>query len=283
MTASPHIPATADHSAGSPAAGKPTPPTTSAAVDLQGVSVVFDVPGSGNTLTVDNIDLTVRAGEFVAIVGPSGCGKTTVLNMLAGTLKQSAGQVLRHGQPVTGPSRDVGYMLARSGLTPWRSARRNVELGLEIRGVPRAERRERAMELLRKLRIEKFADAYPAQLSHGMQQRVAIARTLAIDPDLWLMDEPFGALDAQTRVKVQSEFLSLWEGTGKTVIFVTHDLAEAVLLADRVIVMTQRPARIKLDRVVDIARPRRPAEQLFDPQLEEIEHEVWEELRDELN
>jgi ABC-type nitrate/sulfonate/bicarbonate transport system ATPase subunit len=253
------------------------------AVELKGVSVAFNVPGSGDTLTVNNIDLTVNAGEFVAIVGPSGCGKTTVLNMLAGTLKQSAGQVLRHGQAVTGPSRDVGYMLARSGLTPWRSARRNVELGLEIRGVARAERRERAMQLLRRLRIEKFADAYPSQLSHGMQQRVAIARTLAIDPDLWLMDEPFGALDAQTRVKVQSEFLSLWEGTRKTVIFVTHDLSEAVLLADRVIVMTQRPARIKLDRVVDIARPRRPEEQLFDPRLEEIEHEVWQELRDELS
>jgi NitT/TauT family transport system ATP-binding protein len=259
--------------------------TTNAApaVELKGVSVAFNVPGSGDTLTVNNIDLTVNAGEFVAIVGPSGCGKTTVLNMLAGTLKQSAGQVLRHGQAVTGPSRDVGYMLARSGLTPWRSARRNVELGLEIRGVARAERKQRALELLRKLRIEKFADAYPSQLSHGMQQRVAIARTLAIDPDLWLMDEPFGALDAQTRVKVQSEFLSLWEGTRKTVIFVTHDLSEAVLLADRVIVMTQRPARIKLDRAVDIARPRRPEEQLFDPRLEEIEHEVWQELRDELS
>jgi NitT/TauT family transport system ATP-binding protein len=253
------------------------------AVELKGVSVAFNVPGSGDTLTVNNIDLTVNAGEFVAIVGPSGCGKTTVLNMLAGTLKQSAGQVLRHGQAVTGPSRDVGYMLARSGLTPWRSARRNVELGLEIRGVARAERKQRALELLRKLRIEKFADAFPSQLSHGMQQRVAIARTLAIDPDLWLMDEPFGALDAQTRVKVQSEFLSLWEGTRKTVIFVTHDLSEAVLLADRVIVMTQRPARIKLDRVVDVPRPRRPEEQLFDPRLEEIEHEVWQELRDELS
>jgi NitT/TauT family transport system ATP-binding protein len=252
-------------------------------VELTGVSVAFHVPGSGDTLTVDNIDLTVKAGEFVAIVGPSGCGKTTVLNMLAGTLKQSAGQVLRHGQPVGGPSRDVGYMLARSGLTPWRTARRNVELGLEIRGVPRAERRDRALALLGKLRIEQFADAYPSQLSHGMQQRVAIARTLAIDPDLWLMDEPFGALDAQTRVKVQSEFLSLWEGTGKSVIFVTHDLSEAVLMADRVIVMTQRPAKIKMDRVVDIARPRRPEDQLFDPQLEKIEQEVWQELRDELN
>jgi NitT/TauT family transport system ATP-binding protein len=149
----------------SPAAAEA--PNPASAVELNGVSVAFNVPGSGETLTVNNIDLTVNAGEFVAIVGPSGCGKTTVLNMLAGTLKQSAGQVLRYGKPVAGPSRDVGYMLARSGLTPWRTARRNVELGLEIRGVARTERKQRALELLRRLRIEKFADAFPSQLSHA--------------------------------------------------------------------------------------------------------------------
>jgi NitT/TauT family transport system ATP-binding protein len=257
-------------------------PTGAPAVDLRGVSVGFNVPGKGQLLAVDNIDLTAHQGEFVAIVGPSGCGKTTVLNMLAGLMKASAGTVERHGHPVEGPSRDIGYMLARSALTPWRTTRRNVELGLEIRGIAKAERRERAMELLRLLRIEHFADAYPSQLSHGMQQRVAIARTLAIDPDLWLMDEPFGALDAQTRVKVQSEFLSLWEGSPRTVIFVTHDLSEAVLLADRVIVMTARPAKIKVDVRVDVERPRRPADQLFDPRLEEIERAIWEELRSEL-
>jgi NitT/TauT family transport system ATP-binding protein len=257
-------------------------PTGAPAVDLRGVSVGFDVPGKGQLLAVDNIDLTAHQGEFVAIVGPSGCGKTTVLNMLAGLMKASAGAVERHGRPVEGPSRDIGYMLARSALTPWRTTRRNVELGLEIRGVPKGQRREKAMDLLRLLRIDHFADAFPSQLSHGMQQRVAIARTLAIDPDLWLMDEPFGALDAQTRVKVQSEFLALWEGSPKTVIFVTHDLAEAVLLADRVIVMTARPAKIKVDVRVDVERPRRPADQLFDPRLEEIERAIWEELRSEL-
>ena len=257
-------------------------PTGAPAVDLRGVSVGFQVPGKGQLLAVDNIDLTAHQGEFVAIVGPSGCGKTTVLNMLAGLMKASAGTVERHGRPVEGPSRDIGYMLARSALTPWRTTRRNVELGLEIRGVPKGQRREKAMDLLRLLRIDHFADAFPSQLSHGMQQRVAIARTLAIDPDLWLMDEPFGALDAQTRVKVQSEFLALWEGSPKTVIFVTHDLSEAVLLADRVIVMTARPAKIKVDVRVDVERPRRPADQLFDPRLEEIERAIWEELRSEL-
>lgn len=252
------------------------------AVQLSGVSVGFPVPGKGNVLAVDDIDLAAEQGEFVAIVGPSGCGKTTVLNMLAGLLRPTTGEVLRHDKPVLGPSRDIGYMLARSALTPWRTARRNVEIGLEIRGVSRQERRRKAMHLLRLLKIDHFADAYPGQLSHGMQQRVAIARTLAIDPDLWLMDEPFGALDAQTRVAVQSEFLTLWEGSPKTVIFVTHDLSEAVLLADRVVVMTARPARIKYTAIVDVERPRRPADQLFDPQLEEIERTIWKELRGEL-
>ena len=250
-------------------------------VKLEGVSVTFDVPGKGSMLAVDNIDLEVPAGQFVALVGPSGCGKTTVLNMLAGLMTPSAGVVSRYGKPVDGPSRDIGYMLARSALTPWRTVRKNVEFGLEIRGIPADKRKERSMHLLELLKIDHFADAFPSQMSHGMQQRVAIARTLAIDPDLWLMDEPFGALDAQTRVQVQSDFLRLWEGSGKTVLFVTHDLSEAVLLADRVIVMTQRPAKIKLDMLVDVERPRNPQEQLFDPKLEEIERMLWEELRHE--
>ncbi|UVF79367.1 ABC transporter ATP-binding protein [Gordonia mangrovi] len=252
-------------------------------VNLEGVSVAFDVPGKGSMLAVDNIDLEVPAGQFVALVGPSGCGKTTALNMLAGLMTPSAGTVSRYGKPVTGPSRDIGYMLARSALTPWRTVRKNVELGLEIRGIPAKERKERSMNLLEILKIDHFADAFPSQMSHGMQQRVAIARTLAIDPDLWLMDEPFGALDAQTRVRVQTDFMRIWEGSGKTVLFVTHDLSEAVMMADRVIVMTQRPAKIKLDMMVDVERPRNPQEQLFDPRLEEIERTLWEELRHEFN
>jgi NitT/TauT family transport system ATP-binding protein len=268
--------------AAAPPAVTPEAKTGHYAVEFHDVSVQFQVPSGGTVTAAQHISLSVRPGEFVAVVGPSGCGKTTLLNMLAGLIRPSAGQVLRHGRPVDGPSKDIGYMLARSALSPWRTARRNVELGLEIRGVARTERRDRAMQLLRQLRIDQFADAYPGQLSHGMQQRVAIARTLAIDPDLWLMDEPFGALDAQTRVTVQSEFLSLWEGSPKTVIFVTHDLAEAVLLADRVVVMTARPGRIKLDTAVGVDRPRKPADLLFDPHLETIEQAIWKELRDEL-
>jgi len=226
------------------------------AVEFRDVSVHFQVPGGDTVLAAQHINLTVRPGEFVAVVGPSGCGKTTLLNLLAGLIRPSAGQVFRHGKPVDGPSRDVGYMLARSALTPWRTARRNVELGLEIRGVGRAERRDRAMQLLRQLRIDRFADAYPGQLSHGMQQRVAIARTLAIDPDLWLMDEPFGALDAMTRERLQDELTEIWSRTGLTVLFVTHSIEEAIFLADRVVVMSPGPGRIDNEYAIDLPRPR---------------------------
>ena len=253
------------------------------AVELTGVSLVF----GGDTeeqrvLALDSVDLTIPSGQFVAVVGPSGCGKTTILNMLAGVLKPTVGSVRRHGTVVDGPSKDIGYMLARSALAPWRTARKNVEFGLELRGVGRAERRERAQALLDKVGLASFGDKFPSQLSQGMRQRVAIARTLAIDPDLWLMDEPFGALDAQTRLLVQMEFLELWSGTGKTVIFVTHDLEEAVLLADRVIVISARPGTIKSDALIDLPRPRHIDVLRFDDQFREIEHQIWKELRDEL-
>lgn len=251
------------------------------AVELRGVTVAFR---SGNEFThaLDSVDLRVERGQFVALVGPSGCGKTTILNLLAGLIRPTHGELLRYGQPVSGPSKDIGYMLARSALTPWRTARRNVELGLELRGIPASQRRARALELLAQVRIEAFADRYPSQLSHGMQQRVAIARTVAINPDLWLMDEPFGSLDAQTRLTVQDEFLKVWEGSGRTVLFVTHDLGEAVLLADRVVVMSSRPGRIRLDRLVDLPRPRQLRDLRLDDRFLEVERQVYKELHDEV-
>ena len=253
------------------------------AVELTDVSLVFGGATEGSrVLALDSVSLSIPAGQFVAVVGPSGCGKTTILNMLAGLLRPTVGTVKRHGQPVTGTSNDVGYMLARSALAPWRTARRNVELGLEIRGVPRGERSARADMLLERVNLAQFADKYPSQLSQGMRQRVAIARTFAIDPDLWLMDEPFGALDAQTRLIVQMQFLELWAETGKTVILVTHDLEEATLLADRVIVIGARPGYIKSDTLVNIARPRHIDELRFDQRFADIEHQIWKELRDEL-
>ena len=254
-------------------------------VELSGVSLIFGGarPDDDPVLATHDINLSIPAGQFVAIVGPSGCGKTTILNMLAGLLSPTQGTVKRHGVEVHGTSKDIGYMLARSALSPWRTARRNVELGLEIRGVSKSQRRATAMELLHKVGLQGFENSYPSQLSQGMNQRVAIARTLAIDPDLWLMDEPFGALDAQTRLTVQAEFVGLWEeAANKTVIFVTHDLEEAVLLADRVIVMTARPGRIKSDTLIDLPRPRHIDQLRFDERFKQAEQRIWEELRDEI-
>lgn len=265
-----------------------SPPSTAGAgaspapaVELRGVTVAFR-SGGAFTHALDNVDLRVEPGEFVALVGPSGCGKTTILNLLAGLIRPTSGELLRNGRPVTGPSKDIGYMLARSALTPWRTARRNVELGLELRGVPARRRHEQAIKLLNRMQVGNFANHYPSQLSHGMQQRVAIARTVAIDPVLWLMDEPFGALDAQTRLRIQSEFLSVWEESGRTVLFVTHDLSEAVLMADRVIVMSARPGRIRLDRRIELPRPRPLRELRLDDRFVKIEREVYEELNDEI-
>jgi NitT/TauT family transport system ATP-binding protein len=256
---------------------------SSNAVSLEDVSLIFGGEDTEPVLAVDNISLEIPQGQFVAIVGPSGCGKTTILNMLSGLIPPTVGSVKRHGEEVTEPSRDIGYMLARSALSPWRTARKNVELGLQLHGVGRTERRKRAEELLELLHLEGFANAFPSQLSQGMRQRVAIARTLAIDPDLWLMDEPFGALDAQTRLVVQGEFVSLWEKSKvSTVLFVTHDLEEAVLLADRVLVMTARPGRIKSDNMIDLPRPRVIDELRFDEDFKAAEHKIWKELRDEI-
>lgn len=252
------------------------------AVALDGVTLIFSDANGDPVLAVDDVSLEVPTGQFLAIVGPSGCGKTTVLNMLSGLIRSTLGTVMKSGQVVTGPSMDVGYMLARSALFPWRTARRNVEMPMEIRGISKAERRRRADELLDMVKLGDFKNKFPSQLSQGMRQRVAIARTLAIEPKLWLLDEPFSALDAQTRITVQNEFLRLWENTGSTVILVTHDLAEAVLLADRVIVMTARPGRIKLDQVIDIPRPRRVDDLLDNEHFMHLEATIWKELRDEL-
>lgn len=252
------------------------------AVALKDVTLIFNDVNGEPVLAVDDISIEVPAGQFLAIVGPSGCGKTTVLNMLSGLIRPTLGAVEKHGIAVNGPSMDVGYMLARSALFPWRTARRNVEMPMEIREVSKSDRKRRAEELLDMVKLSDFKNKFPSQLSQGMRQRVAIARTLAINPKLWLLDEPFSALDAQTRITVQNEFLRLWEDTGSTVILVTHDLAEAVLLADRVIVMTARPGKIKLDQIIDIPRPRRVDDLLDNEHFMHLEATIWKELRDEL-
>ena len=198
----------------------------------------------------------VQDKEFVALVGPSGCGKSTVLNMIAGLVAPTAGAIRLDGRPLTGVPREVGYVFQKDTVFPWRTVAQNVELGLAYRGVPRAERERRVREAVRLAGLEGFEDAFPATLSGGMRQRVALIRTLVVEPEILLMDEPFGALDTHTKLRLQAQLLALWTGKRQTIVFVTHDLAEAITLADRVIVLTRRPGRIKHVHEVKLPRPR---------------------------
>ena len=231
-------------------------------ITIDGLTVEYDVP-AGTVKALDAVSLSVLPGEFVCLVGPSGCGKTTLLNVVAGFVRPSGGQV-SVGGGVAGEQGATRGMVFQdySQLFPWRTARQNVEFGLEARGVGSAERRNEALRHLAMVKLERFADSYPHQLSGGMQQRVAIARALAYNPALLLMDEPFGALDALTRDEVQKILVDVWQETGKTVLYVTHNVAEAVYLADRIIVMSPHPGRIKADIPVPLSRYRDP---LSDP------------------
>jgi NitT/TauT family transport system ATP-binding protein len=194
--------------------------------------------------------------EFVAIVGPSGCGKSTILNMIGGLVAPTAGAIVIDGRPVTGVPAGVGYVFQKDTVFPWRTVARNVALGLEYAGVPAAERDRRVAEAMRLAGLRGFEEAFPATLSGGMRQRVALMRTLVVDPGILLMDEPFGALDTHTKLDLHGELLRLWDAKRQTVVFITHDLSEAITLADRVIVMTRRPGRIKLIHDVKLPRPR---------------------------
>ena len=215
--------------------------------------------GTARVVAVENLSLRVDDGEFVCILGPSGCGKSTLLFMAAGLEKISSGRVVCDGRDVTGPGADRGMLFQQFALYPWLSARKNVEFGLTLRGVPAAERWKLAKHWLEMMGLTPFADAYPHQLSGGMQQRVAIARLLVNKPQIMLMDEPFAALDAQTRTTLGEELVRVWQQARGTVLFVTHSIDEAILLADRLVIMTPRPGRIKMDMRIDIPRPRDPA------------------------
>lgn len=234
-----------------------------------------------------SVDLDIDDGEFVALVGASGCGKTTILNLIAGLQQPTSGNVLINGRQPVCPNMDLGYMFARDALMPWRTAQGNVESSLEARkGWSRSERRVRAREMLQLVGLEGAEHRYRLQLSQGMRQRVALARTLAPDPPILLMDEPFASVDARTRLQLQTEFLRIWEesistdGHKKTVIFVTHDLQEATLLADRVIVMLPKPGRIAFEKRVDLPRPR--ARHLHDVMFAEEFHTIHRNLFDHL-
>jgi NitT/TauT family transport system ATP-binding protein len=205
---------------------------------------------------VDAVSFDVRDKEFVALVGPSGCGKSTILNAIAGLVRPSAGEVRLDGRPVTGIPPEVGYVFQKDTVFPWRTVHRNIGLGLEYRGVSAADRERRVREAVRLVGLDGFEDVFPATLSGGMRQRVALMRTLVVEPEILLMDEPFGALDTHTKLRLQAQLLALWLARRQTVVFVTHDLAEAITLADRIVVLTRRPGRVKLIHEVKLPRPR---------------------------
>jgi NitT/TauT family transport system ATP-binding protein len=231
---------------------------------------------------LDGIDLEIAAGEFVVLVGPSGCGKSTLLDLLGGLTRPTGGRILMDGVPVTGPGLDRGIVFQQYALLPWRTAQGNVEFGLEATGVPRRERGARAREFLNLVGLSGFEDRHPHELSGGMRQRVGIARSLAYDPDVLLMDEPFGALDAQTRESLQDELLRIWQRTGKTVVFITHGIEEAVYLGQRVAVMTSRPGRIKQIVPVTFDSRTHTDDLRSSPEFARYRHEIWSLLHDEV-
>jgi NitT/TauT family transport system ATP-binding protein len=257
------------------AAGRPAGVT----VDLRGIGRSF-LGADGAVPALRDVDLSVAPGEFCVIVGPSGCGKTTLLRIVAGLEEASVGSAALRRSDGRTPTNAMVFQ--GTSVFPWLSVRDNVAYGLKLRGVGRRARTRRADELLAVVGLARFATAYPHQLSEGMRQRVAIARALAVDPDLLLMDEPFGALDEQTRFLMQEELLQIWENTGKTVLFVTHSIDEALVLADRIVVMSAHPGTVKAVIPVPFPRPRALTDVRSDPAFAPLFAEVWGLLKDEV-
>jgi len=257
---------------------------TVAALALENITCTFASRGKrGQRYTaVKDTTLRIAPGEFVSVVGPTGCGKSTLLNVGAGLLEPSSGSVTVFGETLKGINRRAGYMFQADALMPWRSALDNVLAGLSFHDVPRAEARSRADEWLKRVGLGGFGDRYPHQLSGGMRKRVALAQTFINKPEILLMDEPFSALDMQTRTLMQDELLQLWSGNAGSVVFVTHDLEEAIALADRVFVLTARPATLKKVYEIDLPRPRITSEIRYDPRFIEISRDIWHDLREEV-
>jgi NitT/TauT family transport system ATP-binding protein len=248
---------------------------------IEGVRKEYQVRGK-KVLALDSVDLTIAEGEFVTIVGPSGCGKSTLLNMIVGLLRSNVGRIVFRGMPVDGICTKIGYVTQKDNLLPWRTLIENVQIALEVKGIEKNTRRTRAKELIDRVGLSGFEEHYPHELSGGMRQRANIIRTLIYDPELILMDEPFGPLDAQTRIVLQDQLLKLWSASKKTIIFITHDLVEAITLADRVVLMSSRPGRIKLIENVRIPRPR-DVFKIHESQEFRVSYErLWQELRPEV-
>lgn len=255
------------------------------ALELNDITVTFVSTGEpGQRFTaVAGTTLKVGAGEFVSVVGPTGCGKSTLLNVGAGLLEASSGEVRVFGSPLQGINRRAGYMFQSDALMPWRSALENVMVGLQYRGMPDSEARREALAWLDRVGLGGFGDRYPHQLSGGMRKRTALAQTLALDPDVILMDEPFSALDVQTRQLMENEVLALWADKRKAVLFITHDLDEAIAMSDRVVVLSAGPATRPIGEFeIDLPRPRDVAEVRSDPRFVQLHSRIWAVLRDEV-
>ena len=254
------------------------------ALALDNVTCTFAARGGvGRYTAVENVTLGVAPGEFVSVVGPTGCGKSTLLNVAAGLLAPSAGHVRVHGTRLAGINTRAGYMFQADALMPWRNALANVAAGLEFRGATRDDAHERARGWLSRVGLAGFEDRYPHQLSGGMRKRVALAQMLILDPELLLMDEPFSALDVQTRQLMENELLELWSANRKSVLFITHDLEEAISLSDRVVVLSAGPATRPIGEfAIDLPRPRDVAEIRMTPRFVELHEAIWNVLRDEV-
>ena len=258
-------------------------------VSLEGISLSYRTTSKAQLVALDNISLQVRPGEFLCVVGPSGCGKSTLLHLIAGLYQQTAGKVFVDGKAVNGPGTDRILIFQELGLFPWLTVAQNVEFGMKMKNIPKAERKEKIQYYLRLVHLSKFRDSYTHQLSGGMRQRVALARALATEPDVLLMDEPFAALDAQTRDLLHDELERIWAETGRTIIFVTHNVREAVRLGDRVVLMTFRPGRVKQEFPISLPRPRhieevdvaRTAKEILGCLREEINKSIEAEYADE--
>ena len=253
----------------------------SISVKVQGVEKRY-VRRDRETVALAPVDLTISKGDFVAFVGPSGCGKSTLLNMIAGIIEPSAGEILHEGQIVHGVNKRVGYMTQTDSVLPWRTVYENIELPLTFRPFSAAQRRERVEAMMKAVDLSGFADSFPNELSGGMRKRVALAQVLVYEPGTLLMDEPFGALDAQLKLMMQRRLLDIWEETGKTVIFVTHDLSEAVTLAQRVVVFSGRPGQIKAIEQINIPFPRDPFKVRFEPEFQASYERLWSILAPEI-
>jgi NitT/TauT family transport system ATP-binding protein len=260
----------------SPTSPERSPP----AILARGVAKTYGAPQRGSSLSVlEGIDFTLGAGEFVSIVGPSGCGKTTLLRIMAGLVDPDAGRLEVLGKVADGPGPERAMVFQSFALLPWLNARENVAFGLELRDVARDKRLAVADDYLRLVGLSGFENAYPRQLSGGMQQRIGLARALAVDPAILLMDEPLGAVDALTRSWLQLDLLRIWDETRKSVVFVTHDVGEAVLLSDRVVVMGTRPGRILEEVAIDLPRPRNDATREL-PRFHELATHIWHSLKE---